>query len=41
MKHRLGMLLATTALMAVPAAAQDAAGVLQAGDRGIRGGGVK
>ncbi len=47
MKHRLGMLLATTALMAVPAAAQDAAaaaqdaaGVLQAADRAIGASGV-
>src|ERR1700761_1877914 len=40
MKYRLGMLLATTALMAVPAAAQDAAGVLQAADRAIGASGV-
>ena len=35
MKHKLGMLLATTAFMAVPAAAQDAASLLQAADRAI------
>src|SRR3984957_14059187 len=40
MKHKLGMLLATTAFIAVPAAAQDAAGVLQAADRAIGASGV-
>jgi len=40
MKHNLGMLLATTALMVVPAAAQDAAGVLQAADRATGASGV-
>jgi glyoxylase-like metal-dependent hydrolase (beta-lactamase superfamily II) len=40
MKRSLGMLLATTALMAVPAAAQDAASVLQAADRAIGASGV-
>jgi hypothetical protein len=35
MKHKLGMLLATTAFIAVPAAAQDAASLLQAADRAI------
>ena len=40
MKQSLGMLLATTALMAVPAAAQDAASLLQAADRAIGASGV-
>ncbi|MBV9971434.1 MAG: MBL fold metallo-hydrolase [Xanthobacteraceae bacterium] len=40
MKRSLGMLLATTALMAVPAAAQDATSVLQAADRAMGAGGV-
>jgi glyoxylase-like metal-dependent hydrolase (beta-lactamase superfamily II) len=40
MRHRLGMLLATTALMTVSAAAQDATSLLQAADKAVGASGV-